>query len=141
MFPWLWFYAPHYELPWSGNWQQSIDPDTSFFSAIKPGAGVGEIERQATDVASYGSQLGWITKLLLADDPEAAIPPAKVARARKELRAAYAAIETIKQHNRAEIRRNAEAALERLRAADHDAYAALLAQPAKAPIKPRKGTP
>ena len=130
MFPWLFNYAPQYQLPWSGNWSQTIDPDTSFFSSIKPGAGVGEIERKATDVASYGSQLGWLTEILLADDADehgvATVTPEDAASARLKLRTAYKKIRQIKEESRADMRQSALTALERLRKSDPAGYAAVL---------------
>lgn len=66
MFPWLWIWSPQYQLPWSGDVAQDIDPTTSwFFGSIKPGAGNGRIEQKAFDVASYGKQLGLITEVLI----------------------------------------------------------------------------
>ena len=88
MIPSLWFWAPQFHYPLSGAVQQRIDPDW-FFGAIPTQAGNGAIEKKAFDLASYGSQLGWITEVLLADDPEAKVPPAKAAEARVKLRKAY----------------------------------------------------
>ena len=66
MFPWLWFWAPQWHLPWSGDVAQRIEPDTSwFFKGIPPGAGDAQIEEKAFSVASYGKQLGLITEVLL----------------------------------------------------------------------------
>ena len=130
MFPWLFNYAPQYQLPWSGNWAQTIDPDTSFFSSIKPGAGVGEIERKATDVASYGSQLGWLAEILLANDvDERGVPTVSaedVASARLKLRTAYKKIRQIKEQNQADVRQSALTALERLRTSDPAGYSLVL---------------
>ncbi len=143
MFPWLFNYAPQYQLPWSGNWAQTIDPDTSFFANIKPGAGVGEIERKATDVASYGSQLGWLTEILLTDDvDEHGVPtvtPEDAASARLKLRTAYKKIRQIKEESRADVRQSAVAALERLRKSDPAGYAVVLRMAAlEAPVAQAK---
>ena len=125
MIPSLWFWAPQFHYPLSGAVQQRIDPDW-FFGAIQSQAGNGAIEKKAFDVASYGSQLGWITALLLADDAEAKVPPGKVDDARKKLRDAYKKIEEVKAQTRAELKQSAEAALERLRLADPSAYRLVL---------------
>ena len=53
MFPWLWFWSPTLHLPFSGSVAQQIEPDTQwFFAGIPPGAGNGQIEKKAFDVAS-----------------------------------------------------------------------------------------
>jgi hypothetical protein len=128
MFPWLWFWAPQFHYPFSGSVAQHIDPDTSwFFAGIPSQAGNGAIEKKAFDLASYGSQLGWITEVLLADDPKADIAADKAAEARDKLRKAHRKIEDMKKQSKAEVRQNAEAALKKLREADPDAYEAVLA--------------
>lgn len=67
MFPWLWFWFPQVNFPFSGAVSQDIHPNSNWFSdLIEPGAGDPEIERQAFEVASYGKQLGLITDVLLA---------------------------------------------------------------------------
>ena len=66
MFPFLWLWAPQLRLPFSGDVAQDIEPRLDwFFAGIKPQAGNGRIEARAFDVASYGDQLGAITKLLI----------------------------------------------------------------------------
>jgi hypothetical protein len=66
MFPWFWLWAPQLRLPFSGDVAQDIEPRLDwFFAGIKPQAGNARIERQAFDVATYGDQLGVITRLLL----------------------------------------------------------------------------
>ncbi|CAN7651422.1 hypothetical protein LJR289_004949 [Pseudoduganella sp. LjRoot289] len=64
MFPLFWHWSPQFFLPWSGSVKQDIELDR-FFSAIPPAAGDGALERAAFKRASYGSQLGWITEVLL----------------------------------------------------------------------------
>lgn len=64
MFPLFWHWSPQFFLPWSGSVKQDIELDR-FFSAIPPAAGNGTIEQAAFRRASYGSQLGWITEVLL----------------------------------------------------------------------------
>lgn len=66
MFPWLWIWAPQLRLPFSGDVAQDIEPRLDwFFNGIKPQAGDARIEAQAFEVASYGDQLGVITRLLI----------------------------------------------------------------------------
>jgi len=66
VFPWTWCWAPQVHLPWSGNVAQCIEPVThQFFQGIDPAAGNARIEEQAFAVASYGTQLGLITEVLL----------------------------------------------------------------------------
>ena len=63
MIPWIWFWAPRIQYPYSGALSQWVQPNTSwFFDAIPPQAGIGEIEKKIFDVASYPERL----KLLLA---------------------------------------------------------------------------
>ena len=64
MFPLFWNWSPHFFLPWSGSVRQDIELDR-FFNAIPRAAGDGVIEQAAFKRASYGSQLGWITEVLL----------------------------------------------------------------------------
>jgi hypothetical protein len=97
MFPMFWFWAPQLRLPFSGDVAQDIEPSLDlFFAGIKPRSGNRRIEAQAFDVASYGDQLGVITKLLLE---LAERQPADVQAASKpldELRKIHARIEAIK---------------------------------------------
>ncbi|MEO6278404.1 hypothetical protein [Roseateles sp.] len=98
MFPIFWFWAPQVRLPFSGDVAQDIEPSLDlFFAGIKPRSGNARIEAQAFDVASYGDQLGVITKLLLE---LAERQPAEVQAASKpldELRKIHARIEAIKE--------------------------------------------
>jgi hypothetical protein len=97
MFPFVWFWAPQLRLPFSGDVAQDIEPSLDlFFAGIKPRSGNRRIEARAFDVASYGDQLGVITKLLLewaerlpADAQLASVPL-------QELRDIHARIEAIK---------------------------------------------
>lgn len=97
MFPFFWFWAPQVRLPFSGDVAQDIEPSLDlFFAGIKPRSGNGRIEAKAFDVASYGDQLGVITKLLLE---LAERQPAEAQAASKpldELRKIHARIEAIK---------------------------------------------
>jgi len=98
MFPWFWFWAPQVRLPFSGDVAQDIDPRLDgFFAGIKPEAGNARIEARAFEVASYGDQLGVITRLLIE---MAERQPAKAQAASeplRELRDIRDRIEVIKQ--------------------------------------------
>jgi len=74
MFPWLWFWSPHLQYPFSGNVEQDYKPFTNwgFFRSIRPDAGDGQIEQKIFDVASYGRQLGLITEVIMNHVKEAA---------------------------------------------------------------------
>lgn len=98
MFPWFWLWAPQLRLPFSGDVAQDIEPRLDwFFAGIKPQAGNARIEARAFDVASYGDQLGVISKLLLEwaerlpADVQAASAPLQ------ELRDIHRRIEAIKE--------------------------------------------
>ena len=97
MNPWQWSWSPEIHLPWSGNVAQQIEPDTNwFFGSILPSAGNGRIEKRAFEVASYGRQLGLITKVLLdlaEQNPDLAAP---AAASLKDLKVIQAAIDEIK---------------------------------------------
>jgi hypothetical protein len=63
-----WTWSPDIHLPWSGEVRQQIKPDATWFSNwITPANGNATVEERAfTKVASYGTQLGLITDVLLA---------------------------------------------------------------------------
>jgi hypothetical protein len=97
MFPWLWFWAPQFHLPWSGDVAQRVEPTTHwFFQGIQPWAGHARIEEKAFGVASYGKQLGLITEVLisLAEQQGSATPQA--AESLAKLKAIAREIEAIK---------------------------------------------
>lgn len=98
MFPWFWVWAPHLQLPLSGNVVQDIDPVFSaFFKGIKPAAGHARIEERAVNVASYGRQLGLLTDLLI-EVAERSLPAQGAGDATlAELRRIRAEIEQIKR--------------------------------------------
>jgi hypothetical protein len=134
MFPWLWFWSPTLHLPFSGSVAQQIEPDTQwFFAGIPAQAGNGQIEKKAFEVASYGSQLGWITEVLLAQASPGSVDAAQAAGALRKLEQAHAQIEVVKKQSRAELAEAASAALARLQQADPAAYERLLASAAAGP--------
>lgn len=119
MYPWLWFWAPQFQFPFSGSVAQQIEPDTRwFFAAIRPEAGNGAVEQQIFDVASYGRQLGLITEVLLAQTAKDTVPPRQAARSLARLKDVYQEVETVKRRNRDKLTRAAVAALEKLQASD-----------------------
>jgi hypothetical protein len=114
MFPWLWIWNPQFHFPWSGSVAQRIEPKT-FFDAIRPGAGDGDIERKAFEVASYGRQLGLITEVLLGLSQQDTVTPDQAATALERLKDIHRQIEAIKtEDNDAQVKSIAEQ-LERLR--------------------------
>lgn len=66
MIPWLWLWSPNVHFPLSGGVAQHIEPNTNwFFDAITPESGIGQLEKKAFEVASYGTQLGLLNDLVL----------------------------------------------------------------------------
>jgi hypothetical protein len=127
MFPWFWLWAPRFNYPWSGSVAQEISPDTTwFFGAIKPQAGIGEVEKEIFDVASYGKQLGLITEVLLSLASADAIDSAKAAESLRRLKEIHAEIEKVKAENSHRLAEAAIAMLRKLRARDRDAFRRLL---------------
>ena len=119
MFPWFWFFAPRIQLPYSGPLSQTVEPNTSwFFGAIPPGAGDGELEGKAFNVASYGRQLGLITEVLLGSIGNDAVDPATARESLARLKKIYLEIEALKADRHGSLADQATAVLEKLRAAD-----------------------
>lgn len=122
----LFNFSPRF--PWSGDVNQDIEPRVNwFFSGIAPQAGVASLERHiALDVASYGKQLSALTDVVqaLLASPAASKVPSAVRQRFDELRGK---IEQAKHDQRADYAQAAERALERLQAADANAYRRLLA--------------
>lgn len=103
MFPWIWLWAPQLRLPFSGDVAQDIEPSLDlFFAGIKPRSGNGRIEAKAFDVASYGDQLGVITRLLLELAERQPADVQVASRPLKELREIHQRIQAIKdaEHDR-----------------------------------------
>lgn len=116
MFPWLFVFAPQWQLPFSGSVAQRIDPQTHwFFDGIDASAGDGRIERQAFEVATYGRQLGLLTEVLV--DLAEQVPPQSEAASKslKRLKTIQVEIEKIKTNDAATLVRDVEQALDRLR--------------------------
>ncbi|MDO6728741.1 hypothetical protein Q4577_01845 [Marinovum sp. 2_MG-2023] len=105
-------WAPMIRAPFSGDVTQEITP-----RILSPDIkGVPEIEHKVqVEVASYGKQLGKILEALqtLSEATGTPLP---------EIDAMVQQIEAVKSDSKAALRADAEAALERLRAADEPAW-------------------
>ena len=129
MFPWFWFWTPQFNYPWSGNVVQDIEPDTTwFFGAIKPEAGIGEIEKEIFEVVSYGRQLGLMTEVLLSLASTDTIDATKATQSLKRLRAIYGQIEDMKAQRRHRLSEATMAMLRYLQAQDPEGFARLVAE-------------
>jgi len=116
MFPLFWFWAPQLRLPFSGDVAQDIEPSLDlFFAGIKPHSGNGRIEARAFDVASYGDQLGVITRLLLELAERQPADAQAASKPLRELREIHARIEAIKEDECERELRTLEARAEVLR--------------------------
>ncbi len=110
-------WAPIFRAPFSGNVTQEISP-----RLLSPNIqGVPEIEHKIeTEVASFGKQLGKIIEALmkLSDDPKKQIP---------EIHDLHERIEAVKADSKEMLKANAIDALARLKAANKEEWAALVA--------------
>lgn len=137
MFPWFWFWAPQVHWPFSGAVTQDIAPE-AFFGAIPARAGDGQVERRAFELASYGRQLGWLTEALLAQAGHGVSAQAGE-QALDKLAALRERIEALKAERHADLEADADAALQRLAAADPAALQRLLER-RSVPALPARGT-
>ncbi len=116
MFPWFWLWAPQLRLPFSGDVAQEIEPRLDwFFAGIKPQAGNARIEARAFDVASYGDQLGVITKLLIEMAERQTAEVQAASGPLRELRAIHERIQSIKDEECERELAVLEARVQRLR--------------------------
>ena len=116
MFPWFWLWAPQLRLPFSGDVAQDIEPRLDwFFAGIKPQAGDARIEAKAFDVASYGDQLGVITKLLIEMAERLPVQAQAASKPLQELRRIHQRIEAIKDAERDRELVELEARIQHLR--------------------------
>lgn len=119
MIPYSWMWSPQVHFPFSGNFSQDISPDTSwFFGSIKPTAGIGSIEKEVFEVASYGKQLGLILDVLMPLIGEA--ESEKSEKSKETLKALYHDIEKLKAEKKDDLERAAVALLSKLEKADQD---------------------
>ena len=105
MYPWLWVWSPQVHFPWSGSVAQSIEPNTTwFYNMIPPVSGNAEIEAQVFQLASYGTQLGLITDVLLEVIKETENLSPKATESLKELHNLKTRIEVIKKRSAQQTR-------------------------------------
>ena len=120
---WLFLWAPHLYLPFSGSVAQQIEPNTKwFFDSIPSSAGDAQIEKKAFEVASYGRQLGLITEVLM-DIAETSPPSTADGReSLKRLKAIHAEIERLKEHDAETLVLDVEIAVDRLKRRHRERY-------------------
>ena len=124
MIPSLWYWAPQFQFPFSGDVRQRIEPD--FFSGIDTDAGNADIEREAFDIASYGRQLGLITEVLLSLAGKNTVTRAKAEESLARLKDIHDKVEAVKVRRQASELDAARLALAKLQQSDPAALAALL---------------
>jgi hypothetical protein len=123
MFPWLFVFAPQWQLPFSGSVMQRIDPQTHwFFDGIDSKAGDGQIERQAFEVASYGRQLGLIAEVLVDLAEQSPPQSRKASESLVRLKQIQAEIEQIKARDAGDLLQEIESALNRLEQRDKPGF-------------------
>lgn len=120
MIPYSWMWSPKFHFPFSGSVTQDILPDMSwFFGSIKPDAGIGHIEKEVFDVASYGKQLGLILDVLVPMlDNSKEWPKSQEAKA--ELIDLYKRIERLKDERKTDLEAAAVKLLTKLKATDEE---------------------
>lgn len=119
MFPWYWMWLPQIHFPLSGSVLQDNGPDIStFFGAIRPEAGIGSIEKEVFEVASYGRQLGLILDVLLPLAGAAVPDPQKAGKSLEDLQKVYKRIEEVKLEKRADMEKAAISLLSRIEKID-----------------------
>jgi hypothetical protein len=121
MLPNQWTWSPRVQFPFSGSVAQDISPDTSwFFGAIRPGAGVGSIEQDVFEVASYGKQLGLILDVLLPMIGEGSPNSAASKEAREKLKDLYRRVEAVKAQRKEALESAAVELLAKIERTDPD---------------------
>jgi len=117
-------------LPFSGSNWQTIDTNWWSPPITVNFAGNSGIEREVVeDVASFGSQIGWLNDIvvaLAAAMPEAIANDSEASAALKKLEDARVKIDKIKKRRKASALDKARSALENLGAVDKDGYARLV---------------
>ena len=100
-----------FRAPWSGNVAQRITAPWFSPSLTVNYAGDAAVEdRVVTEVASYGTQLGWLTEIVIASANGQPLPTETLARLEKAARE----IDAIKEQSRASAIEAANNALDRL---------------------------
>ena len=121
MNPLLVFWVPQIHFPLSGSVAQRID----LFDSIMSSAGDSEIEREAIDVASYGRQLGWISEVLLDIAAQTRPKTEKGKKSLGDLRVINDKIEALNTQVAAELVREIERLVSRLKRNHKDRLALL----------------
>ncbi|WP_221798449.1 hypothetical protein [Oceanobacter mangrovi] len=123
MFPWMFFWAPQLNMPWSGNVAQDISPTTSWFTDhIQPQAGDAEVEEKVFEIASYGEQLGLINKVLLDLVDKQDLNSAKAQQALEKLHTITTRVAEVKQQSRENRLKRILDDIDKLREANPQAY-------------------
>ncbi len=137
MFPWLVWWAPTFELPFSGDVTQDIAPETDWYLGHAK-QGDPSIERRVVeDVASYGKQLGILIDCvseLVASDAMSDVADKPSAQALKKLASDVDAVKSAQRGARVE---RARAAIDSLRETDYDAFRELIAEYGAMPPGPK----
>lgn len=138
MLPSYWIWSPQVYFPFS-KWNQEVAPDTSwFFGSIPPQAGVGSVEKEVFEVASYGRQLGQIMDVLVpiaqAMQEQGALPP-KARDALPKLTSLYDRIEEVKGKSLARKQDAALALLRDLERTDQANFRRLIQQFSASPAR------
>ena len=129
MYPWLWFWAPRIQFPFSGALSQWVEPSADwFFGSIPPQAGNGEIEKRIFDVASYGRQLGLITEVLLGSVRSESLDSDQARESLARLRKIGSESETVKAAHKAQLADSAIAILEKLRTENPEELARVISR-------------
>lgn len=124
-----------FRLPFSGNVNENIAPSFSPSLTIDFAGNPKVEDRVVREVASYGSQLGWLTEIVLAlADKDERTPPED---ALDKLRKASKEIDEIKTAVRKSALEDASAALDRLERDQPEAYRSLLRLRGEAQKKPK----
>ncbi|MCP4699776.1 MAG: hypothetical protein GY862_23435 [Gammaproteobacteria bacterium] len=109
MLPWSQY---NYHFPLSGDVAQQID---WFSGHINPDSGDAEIEKEIFQkTASYGTQLGIITEVLLSINPDALTDSQPL----KQLKELQEKVENIKAEKKERTRKNAKRILDKLAQSD-----------------------
>ena len=123
MYPWLFFWAPQFHLPFGGSVAQRIEPNTNwFFDSIPSTAGNATIERKAFEVASYGRQLGLITEVLTDLAAQTAPNSEGGQQALARLRDIQSRIEGIKQRDAEDLAQEVHALVSALKCRHGDQF-------------------
>jgi hypothetical protein len=117
----------NWKLPLSGDIDQKIEPDL-FFGNIIPEVGDSEIEKEVfCKTASYGTQIGLMTKILL-DMAKRVEMSEKGEAALEELDHISKKVEEIKGRKKNRMRESAKRMMEKLRERDKGAFKDVLSE-------------